>query len=294
MAKRQKLAYLGLGIMGGRMARRLLDGGYEVAVWNRSAGKDAALAAAGAHAVASPAEAAEFADIVFACVSDAAAVREVAFGANGLANVDGSGKIFVDHSSIRPDACREMAADLRQASGWAWIDAPVSGGAMGAEQGTLAIMAGGHQADFERTVEAVSEMSARYTLMGPTGAGQVTKLVNQVIAGCSFVMIGEAVRLASDAGIDAAKLTECLRGGFADSTLFQILVPRMLAGVDEPFGHVKTVLKDVETALDLGYQSGTAMPMTATAAQLYRLLEAQGHAYKEPTFLYDFYGGAKE
>jgi 3-hydroxyisobutyrate dehydrogenase len=294
MAKRQKLAYLGLGIMGGRMARRLLDAGYEVAVWNRSAGKDAALVAAGARAVASPAEAAEFADVVFACVTDAAAVREVVFGEGGLASVDGSGKVFVDHSSIRPDACREMAADLRDACGWAWIDAPVSGGAMGAEQGTLAIMAGGEPADFERTKEAVSQMSARYTLMGPTGAGQVTKLVNQVIAGCSFVMIGEAVRLASDAGIDAAKLTECLAGGFADSTLFQILVPRMLAGVDEPFGHVKTVLKDVETALDLGYQSGTAMPMTATAAQLYRLLEAQGHAFKEPTFLYDFYGGAKD
>ncbi len=92
----------------------------------------------------------------------------------------------------------------------------------------------------------------------------------------------------------SAKLTECLKGGFADSTLFQILVPRMLAGVDEPFGHVKTVLKDVETALDLGYQSGTTMPMTAAAAQIYRLLEAQGHAFKEPTFLYDFYGGAKD
>ncbi|MAG96003.1 MAG: NAD(P)-dependent oxidoreductase [Alphaproteobacteria bacterium] len=294
MAERQKLAYLGIGIMGSRMARRLLDAGYEVAVWNRSAGKSEALVAAGARAAASPAEAADFADVVFACVTDAYSVRQVVFGENGLASVDGAGKVFVDHSSIRPDACREMAADLREASGWGWIDAPVSGGAMGAEQGTLAIMAGGDQADFDKTVEAVAEMSARYTLMGPSGAGQVTKLVNQVIAGCSFVMIGEAVRLASDAGIDAAKLTECLKGGFADSTLFQILVPRMLAGVDEPFGHVKTVLKDVETALDLGYQSGTTMPMTAAAAQIYRLLEAQGHAFKEPTFLYDFYGGAKD
>ena len=185
-----------------------------------------------------------------------------------------------------------MAARLEAEHGMAWIDAPVSGGVAGAEAGTLAIMAGGEARDFERVRAIVAHTAQRFTLMGPVGAGQITKLVNQVIAGCAMAVHAEAVRLATNAGIDAAKLPECLKGGFADSLPFQIFVPRMLEGAAQPLGHVTTLLKDVETALELGRESAAPMPMTAAAVQIYRLMVAQGHAQSEPSVLYALYGGS--
>ena len=137
------------------------------------------------------------------CLTDAAAVEEVVFGPDGLATVAGAGKLVVDFSSIHPDAARAIAARLRVANGMGWIDAPVSGGTMGAEQGTLAVMAGGDAADIERVRPYVLAMARRLTHMGPIGAGQTTKLCNQVIVGCAMAVLAEATRLAANAGIDA-------------------------------------------------------------------------------------------
>jgi 3-hydroxyisobutyrate dehydrogenase len=234
---------------------------------------------------------AEASEIVFACVTDAPAVEAILFDAGGIAEAEGRDKVFVDHSSIHPDATVAFAARLEAANGMRWIDAPISGGTKGAEEGTLAIMAGGAEADFERVAPVFRHTSARATLMGPTGAGQTTKLCNQMIAGSTFVTIAEALRFATNAGIDAARLMEALKGGFADSLPFQILGPRMLQEIEEPLGHNDTILKDVETALEIGGRVGAPMPMTAAAAQLYRLLVAQGHAKDEPGILYKLYGG---
>jgi 3-hydroxyisobutyrate dehydrogenase len=140
------LGYIGIGLMGLPMTRRLLAAGYPVTVWNRTRAKIEPALAAGAGEAASPRAVAEAADIVFACVTDTGSVEAVVFGADGVAEADGAGKVFVDHSSIRPDATREMAARLDDANHMAWIDAPVSGGVKGAEEGSLAIMAGGPQA----------------------------------------------------------------------------------------------------------------------------------------------------
>ncbi len=286
-----RLGYLGLGLMGLPMTLRLVAAGYPVTVWNRSREKILPALEAGAAEADSPRAVAEASEVVFACLSDATAVEAVVFGGHGVSAADGAGKVFVDHSSIRPEAAREMAARLEAEHGMAWIDAPVSGGVAGAEAGTLAIMAGGEARDFERVRAIVAHTAQRFTLMGPVGAGQITKLVNQVIAGCAMVVHAEAVRLATNAGIDAAKLPECLKGGFADSLPFQIFVPRMLEGAAQPLGHVTTLLKDVETALELGRESAAPMPMTAAAVQIYRLMVAQGHAQSEPSVLYALYGG---
>src|SRR5664279_6081300 len=164
----EKLGYLGLGMMGFPMSRRLITAGYDVTVWNRSAAKATALVEAGAKLASRPCDIAATAGIVFMCLTDAAAVDEVVFGPEGLATATGAGKLVVDFSSIHPDAARAIAARLRAANGMGWIDAPVSGGTKGAEEGTLAVMAGGDAADIERVRPYVLAMARRLTHMGPT------------------------------------------------------------------------------------------------------------------------------
>jgi 3-hydroxyisobutyrate dehydrogenase len=271
----EKLGYLGLGMMGLPMARRLIGAGHDVTVWNRSAGKAAALVEAGARVAADPHEVATTASIVFMCLTDATAVEEVVFGAGGLATAAGARKLVVDFSSIHPEAARSIAARLSEANGMGWIDAPVSGGTMGAEQGTLAVMAGGEAADIERVKPYVLAMARRLTHMGRLGAGQMTKLCNQVIVGCAMAVLAEATRLAVNAGIDAKRLPEALAGGFADSIPLQLFVPRMAQGIHSPpLGHISTMLKDLDTVIDVARASSSPVPMSALAAQLFRLAKS--------------------
>jgi 3-hydroxyisobutyrate dehydrogenase len=271
----EKLGYLGLGMMGFPMTRRLLNAGYEVAVWNRSSGKASALVEAGARVAAKPQDVAATANIIFMCLTDAAAVDEVVFGPDGLATVAGAGKLVVDFSSIHPDAARSIAARLKLANSMGWIDAPVSGGTVGAEEGTLAVMAGGDAADIERVRPYVLAMARRLTHMGPTGAGQTSKLCNQVIVGCAMAVLAEATRLAVNAGIDAKRLPEALAGGFADSIPLQLFVPRMAQGIHSPpLGHIATMLKDLDTVVEVARDTSSPVPMSALAAQLFRLAKA--------------------
>ena len=271
----KKLGYLGLGMMGFPMTRRLLNAGYNVTVWNRSSGKAAALVEAGAKHAAKPQEVASAASIIFMCLTDAAAVDEVVFGPDGLATVAGAGKLVVDFSSIHPDAARSIAARLKLANDMGWIDAPVSGGTKGAEEGTLAVMAGGEAADIERVRPYVLAMARRLTHMGPTGAGQTSKLCNQVIVGCAMAVLAEATRLAVNAGIDAKRLPEALAGGFADSIPLQLFVPRMAQGIHSPpLGHIATMLKDLDTVVEVARDTSSPVPMSALAAQLFRLAKA--------------------
>jgi 3-hydroxyisobutyrate dehydrogenase-like beta-hydroxyacid dehydrogenase len=271
----EKLGYLGLGLMGTPMSRRLLDAGYQVTVWNRSHGKVAPLVDAGAKHATSPRDLLANADIVFMCVTDAAAVEDVIFGPEGIAASPGAGKLVVDFSSIHPDAARDLAARLRAANGAGWVDAPVSGGTKGAEEGTLAIMAGGEAADIERVRPYVLAMARRFTHMGPTGAGQTTKLCNQVIVGCAMAVLAEAARLAVNAGIDANRLPEALAGGFADSIPLQLFVPRMVQGIHSPpLGHIATMLKDLDTVADVAQATSTPVPMASLAGQIFRLAKA--------------------
>ncbi len=196
----EKLGYLGLGLMGLPMTRRLLDAGYDVAVWNRSPGKVSALVEAGAKATASPREVAAHAGIVFMCLTDAAAVEDVVFGTDGLSSVPGEGKLVVDFSSIHPDAARAIATRLKAANGMHWIDAPVSGGTKGAEEATLAIMAGGDASVIAQLNPVFAAMgTARH--VGPVGSGQLAKLANQLIVAVSITGLPSTRLLMSEATV---------------------------------------------------------------------------------------------
>ena len=267
-----KLGFIGTGLMGAPMAGRLIADGQDVTVWNRTAAKAAPLVEQGAHPGRNAADVAARSEIVFTCLTDTAAMEAAVFGPDGIAAGARSGSVLVDFSSIAPDATRDMAQRLQDLTGMTWIDAPVSGGVPGAEAGTLAIMAGGPEAAFARVEPIVLKMAARFTWMGPTGAGQTTKLCNQVIVGCTMAVLAEATRLATNAGVDAARLPEALAGGFADSKPLQLFVPRMVEGQHvPPLGHCYTMLKDLDSVHDLAKASKTPVPFSSMAAEQFRL-----------------------
>lgn len=284
------VAYLGLGLMGMPMTLRLLAAGYTVHVWNRSRDKLKAAIDKGAIAADTPGQAAQAADLTLMCLMDAKAVEAVVFGKDGVSGIKGTGKVLVDHSSMRPDKTREFCARLREACGMEWVDAPVSGGTVGAQNGTLAIMCGADSVDaFEKAKPVLTAYSPNINLMGNSGAGQVTKLCNQLIVGSNIAVIAEAVRLAQNSGVDAAMLPKALAGGFADSKPLQVFAPRMVNGYTHSIGAANTMLKDLDTALDLGRETGTPLLMSGLAAQLYRVLDARGAGEEEPTALVDLY-----
>jgi len=286
MSDLPSIAFAGVGLMGLRMCRRLLAAGYPLTVWNRSPEKCTPLVEAGARQAAHPADLCAEADIVLLCLADTAVVREVVFGADGIAEGAREGQLLVDHSSLEPAATRAMAAELEARSGMRWIDAPVSGGTAGAEAGSLAIMAGGRVEDIDRVRPVLMNLGQRLTRMGEVGAGQVTKACNQMIVACNALVIAEVVALAERAGVDASLIAPALAGGFADSKPLQILAPQMAASEFEPIKwHVRTLLKDLDTAVQLSREQGSATPMTGLAAQLMRLHGSQGHLEQDPATL---------
>jgi 3-hydroxyisobutyrate dehydrogenase len=278
-----KLGYIGIGLMGKPMVLRLLAAGHEVTVWNRSRDKLKPVLEKGAKAADSPAAVANACEIVMMCVTDQKAAEEVLFGANGV--IQGSAKLVVDFSSIAPASAREFAKKLKE-KGIGLVDAPVSGGVPGAEKGTLAIMAGGRAEDIERARPVVMHLAQRFTRMGDSGAGQVTKLCNQIIVGSLFPVIAEAVRLAEAAGVDAKMLPEALKGGFADSGPLQVFGARMAArNFEPPLGTNAIMLKDLANAAAVAKQFGVPLPMAESAAARYRLLIGQGEAERDPAVL---------
>jgi len=286
-----KLGFIGIGLMGRPMTLRLLAAGHEVTVWNRSRDKLAPVVERGARAADSPAAVARAADIVMTCVTDQHAMEAVLFAAEGIAAGAKPGLLVVDFSSIAPAAARDYAARLGK-KGIALVDAPVSGGVAGAEKGTLAVMAGGRAEDVERARPAVMHLAQRFTRMGDPGAGQTTKLCNQIIVGSLIAVIAEAVRLAEAAGVDAKMLPEALKGGFADSLPLQVFGARMAARTFEPpLGVVSIMLKDLENAAAVAKEKTVPLPMARTAAELYRLLAAQGRAEKELSTIIELLSG---
>jgi 3-hydroxyisobutyrate dehydrogenase len=283
------VAFLGLGLMGLPMSVRLLAAGYRVHVWNRSRPKILPALEKGAIEAASPREAARAAEVVLTCLTDTRAVEEVAFGADGLAEAEGRGKILVDHSSIRPDATRTFAERMASRSGMQWVDAPVSGGVKGAQEGTLAIMCGGHPEAIDRVRPVLASYARNVTHMGPAGAGQTTKLCNQIIVGSTLAVIAEAVTLAQNSGVDAAMLPQAFAGGFADSKPLQVWVPRMVNGYSDAIGPANTLLKDLDVIAEVARATGTPIPMAGLAREIFRTLDAQGKGDEDPAALADLY-----
>lgn len=276
-----KLGFIGIGLMGKPMALRLLAAGHEVTAWNRSPEKLTEVLAKGARRADSPAALARAADIVMMCVTDQKAAQEVLFGPEGVVHAPKPEKLVVDFSSIAPASAREFAARL-EATGMGLVDAPVSGGVAGAEQGTLAIMAGGRPEHIERVRPVVMHLAARFTRMGDSGAGQVAKLCNQAIVGSLVAVIAEAIRLAEAAGVDSKMLPEALKGGFADSLPLQIFGARMAARrFDPPLAAAATMLKDLQNAAAVAAEKQVWMPMVERALELYRALDQA----REPTVM---------
>jgi 3-hydroxyisobutyrate dehydrogenase-like beta-hydroxyacid dehydrogenase len=284
-----KLGFLGLGTMGMPMTLRLLERGYTLTVWNRTPSKLAPALERGARAASTPAEVARAAEVVLMCLLDTRAVEEMVFGPSGVASAPGEGKLLVDHGSIRPDATRDFASRLKEANGMAWIDAPVSGRVPGPLGGSLAIMAGGDPAAFERVKPVLAAYGTNITRMGPIGAGQTTKLCNQIIVGTTIAIVAEAVRLAESAGVDADLLPTALAGGQADSRPLQTWAPRMVHGWTERLAAANLFVKDVGAALDVARATGTPLPVSEQVLALYRELDARGEGELDPAAIVNLY-----
>lgn len=272
------LALVGLGVLGAAIGRRLLETGHPLTVWNRSAEKARPLVEAGATLADTPAEAARAGDHVMTCVIDTAAVERVVFGPDGVAAGGAAGKLLVDFSTIDPAAARDFAERLRAETGMGWLDAPISGGAPAALEGRMTVMVGGDPAEFETVRPVLETLAGRLTLMGPVGAGLVTKLINQAIAGDLFLVLAEATRLALDAGIDAAKVPQAIAGGRADGYLLQEYMPLMVKQEYTAGGKVSTILKDLELVRGFARSVGTPMPVTSMVTELTRLVAERGYA----------------
>lgn len=285
-----RLGFIGIGLMGHPMTRRLLEADFDVTVWNRTPEKVNDLRDTGVRVADYIGELVESVDVVMLCLANTEVVDEVVFGPEGVGDYARSDQLLIDFSSSDPAATRDFAARLENETGTRWVDAPVSGGVAGAEAGTLAIMCGGDVDDIEAIRPLLAPLAARVTHMGPVGSGQVTKVCNQMIVGCQAAVIAEMVALAEASGVDACRLTEALAGGFADSKPFRILTPRMAASdFEAPPWHLRTLLKDLDMAVAQSQRCGSATPMSGVAAQLMRAHANQGHAEHDPATLVKAY-----
>ncbi|WP_085316570.1 2-hydroxy-3-oxopropionate reductase [Derxia lacustris] len=272
-----KLGFIGLGIMGTPMALHLVNAGHELFVHTRSALPEA-IAATSATACGNAAEVARNADIVFTMVPDTPDVEAVLFGANGIA--DGligaaTRKTVVDMSSISPMATKDFAARINDL-GADYLDAPVSGGEVGAKAATLTIMVGGDEAVFARVKPLFELMGKNITLVGGNGDGQTTKVANQIIVALNIAAVGEALLFASKAGADPAKVRQALMGGFASSRILEVHGERMIKRTFAPGFRIKLHQKDLGLALQGARELGVALPQTAGAAQLMQACAANG------------------
>jgi 3-hydroxyisobutyrate dehydrogenase len=268
-----EIAWIGTGIMGAPMARRLLQAGHRVRVHNRSAEKARALSADGATVVADAAECARGAEAVFIMVSDTPDVEGVVAK---LEPVLARGQLVIDMSTIAPDAEREIAARLEK-SGIAYLDAPVSGGETGAIEGTLAIMVGGDEAAFKRTQPLFEHLGKRVTHMGPAGAGQTTKLANQIAVAVTLEAAAEALLFARQGGLDPAKVIEAIGAGAAGSWQLNNLGPKIVAGDYRPGFFVQLMRKDLRLVAEAAQEQGLALPGLALMTSMFNAASALGH-----------------
>jgi 3-hydroxyisobutyrate dehydrogenase len=277
MSGKMKIGYVGVGLMGLPMAKRLLSLGNAVRAYDIAPQAIAAARDAGAAAASSSADAAKGADLVLLNLPTPDAVEEVAFGKDGVASVLRPPQLLIDFSTNKVHQSKAFAQRLRELTGAGWIDAPVSGGPPASGSGALTVMAGGETAEIERARPLFADVAGRFTHMGPAGAGMAAKMLNQLIVGAGHAVMAEAVVLAEAAGIDPARLPECLAGGLADSALLQKLYPRMVKRDFAPQGYVRQLLKDLEMVNEFAGALKAPTPMMGEALTLYRMVAHLGH-----------------
>jgi len=288
-----EIALVGAGAMGGAIGKRLLETGNRLTVFDLDPEKMAALVAVGAEASSSGADASSRADYVITSLNSATIVERAVFGDKGAAEGARPGALIIDMSSIDPEATARLAAKA-SANGLGWVDSPLSGGAPKAKTGQLTLMVGGEAKNVEKAEKVLSHLASNITHMGKTGAGQTTKLINQVLCGLGFMAVAEATQLALDAGIDAAKIPEALKGGRADSALLQEYLPRFVAKDYTRTGRLDNMVKDLNAAQDLARKTHTSMPLTALCAEIHRMLTAAGLGGEDQAALMEYFSGTKE
>ncbi|MEE3198493.1 MAG: NAD(P)-dependent oxidoreductase [Planctomycetota bacterium] len=270
-----KIGFIGMGIMGRPMAKHLLAAGHEVTVYNRTEARCDEVVEAGARKAATPAECAAGKDVVITIVTDSPDVEAVLFGENGAVGGADEGTLFVDMTTISPDVTRKIAARLEE-GGFQFLDAPVSGGDIGAQKGTLTIMVGGRQEAFDRATPVFEAMGSRITLVGESGAGQVTKACNQILCAVNLLAVCEAVALASRSGIDLEKMHRVVTGGAAASWSLEHLGKSIIEGNYDPGFMVKLIQKDLNICMNAARALNLPVPGTALANQFFRSNEANG------------------
>jgi 2-hydroxy-3-oxopropionate reductase len=270
-----KVGFIGLGIMGRPMAGHLADAGHELSLHSRSS-VPAELASRG-KACKSPKEVAQKANVIIIMVPDTPDVEAVLFGKNGVAEGLSPGKIVVDMSSISPVATKEFAQRVN-AQGCAYLDAPVSGGEVGAKQATLSIMCGGSQETFDKVKPLLEKLGKNITLVGENGAGQTCKVANQIAVALTIEAVGEALLFASRAGADPAKVRQALMGGLATSRILELHGERMIKRTFDPGFRIELHQKDLNLALSNARALGVSLPNTANAQELFNACTAHGGA----------------
>ena len=271
----EQIGFIGLGIMGQGMARNLLKAGFPVRVWNRTASRMEPLVAEGAVAASSPADVAAHSDITLICVSDTPDVQAVVLGENGVIHGAKPGSLVVDHSTISPIATKEIAAKLAE-QGVHMLDAPISGGSEGAAKGTLSIMVGGDAAQFARALPAFQAMGKTITHVGPNGAGQMVKLVNQILVVVTMQAVGEALLFAQAGELDLEKTLTAVSGGAAGSWMLSNRGPQVIERDWRPGFTIDLQQKDLRLVLEAADQLGVPLPGVALVFQFYRTLQQQG------------------
>lgn len=272
-----KIGFIGLGIMGKPMGKNLLKAGFELVVCSRTQTSVDELTAVGATAAATPSELAAQVDLVITMLPNSPEVKEVILGPNGVIEGTRPGCIVVDMSSIAPLASQEIAAALAE-KGIEMLDAPVSGGQPKAIEGTLSVMVGGKQEVFDRCVPVFKAMAASVVRVGKIGAGNVTKLANQVVVALNIAAVSEAMVLAAKAGVEPELVYQAIRGGLAGSTVMDAKVPLMLDRKFNPGFRIKLHIKDLANALETSSEVGAPLPLTASVMEILKSLQSEGHA----------------
>jgi 3-hydroxyisobutyrate dehydrogenase-like beta-hydroxyacid dehydrogenase len=280
------VGFVGLGAMGAPMARRVLERGHALTVYARRPEVMAPLVDAGARGATSPAEVAASSDVTITMVLDTAAVEDVALGAHGIVHGAAPGSLVVDHSTIVPDGARRMARALSE-RGVTMLDAPVSGGAMAAEAGTLSIMVGGDEAAFERARPVLECYGRTIRRIGPSGAGQVAKACNQICTIVNMLGAAEALLLAERAGVDPAVVKDVILTGFGASRMLELQGPKMIARAFD--GNVESRLhhKDIGIVLDMARALGLDLPASAAAARVLAALQERGGARRDSAAMFE-------
>lgn len=271
-----KVGYIGLGIMGGSIARNLIKAGHDLVVHNRSQKAVDDLVALGAQAASSPRAVAEQVEFVFTNLPDTPDVEKVVLGEDGIIHGAHPGLIFIDNSTIKPESARMLAQRLA-AVGVEALDAPVSGGDVGARDGTLTIMVGGSESAFDRAVPLFQAMGKAWVLVGDAGAGQIAKVCNQIIVGAQMVGMAEALITAQKAGVDPLRVVNAIKGGAAQMWTLDVKPPRLFAGNRKPGFKAYMQHKDLGIVMDTARTYGIPLPLTAVILQMYEAMLQQGN-----------------